>query len=232
MPSISAPSQPFATKTDWIYNALRERIRAGKLKPDGRLRLTALARSFATSEMPVREALRMLQRDGLIEMQSHRGAVVANPSLARVHEIISVRTHLELLAIREAAAHHDAKSLAGLRRLLERLDRLAARGQAGTFSEVNRKFHTALYEPCAMAVLKEEIRELWDRAWRSRSESLFALRRHRMIEAQKEHWAIYDAVAAADPQKAAAALERHRDCTLAAWRELVEQAQVISPRAP
>src|SRR5215468_4413768 len=114
---MNIAERPFATKSEWVYEQLRRRILGGGYKPDDRLRLTALAREFATSEMPVREALRMLQRDGLIEMHSHRGAIVANPSLARVHEIVTVRTHLEALAIREAAARHDARSLAGLRRL-------------------------------------------------------------------------------------------------------------------
>ena len=75
--------RPFITKTDWVYNRLRAEILGGSLKPDDRLRLTALARRFEISEMPVREALRMLQRDGLISFESHRGATVVVAPLAQ-----------------------------------------------------------------------------------------------------------------------------------------------------
>ena len=80
---MNIAERPFATKSEWVYEQLRRRILAGTYKPDDRLRLTELAREFNMSEMPVREALRMLQRDGLIEMHSHRGASVANGSRLR-----------------------------------------------------------------------------------------------------------------------------------------------------
>src|SRR6185436_20783178 len=83
--------RPFTTKTDWVYHRLRGEILEGSLKPDDRLRLSSLAQRFQTSEMPVREALRMLQRDGLISFANHRGATVVKLSMERAAEIVSVR---------------------------------------------------------------------------------------------------------------------------------------------
>src|ERR1700682_2297464 len=104
---MNVAERPFATKSEWVYEQLRRRILAGTYKPDDRLRLTELAREFNMSEMPVREALRMLPRDGLSDMRSHRGASVVKLSWSRASEIVSVRMHLEVLAVREAAPGRD-----------------------------------------------------------------------------------------------------------------------------
>src|SRR5687768_8775034 len=157
--------RPFTTKTDWVYNRLRAEILDGALKPADRLRLTSLARRFETSEMPVREALRMLQRDGLVSFESHRGATVINLSLQRAAEIVAVRMHLEVLATAEAVPHHSPETLAELAAILERMDRQAEARQAQRFTEANRRFHTLLYQPGPNRTLTEEIQVLWDRVW-------------------------------------------------------------------
>jgi DNA-binding GntR family transcriptional regulator len=210
--------RPFTTKTDWVYNRLRAEILDGSLKPDDRLRLTSLARRFETSEMPVREALRMLQQDGLVSFASHRGATVIKLSLQRAAEIVAVRMHLEVLATAEAVPHHTAESLAELAALLERMDRQAEARQAQRFTEGNRRFHTLLYAPGPNRTLTDEIQVLWDRVWRARARSIFALDPTRMQAAQVEHWAIFNGARAGDPQGAAEAMARHRANTLASWR--------------
>src|SRR5215475_3753305 len=126
----AAAGRPFTTKTDWVYDQLRARILDGQHKGDGRLRLTALAREFQISEMPVREALRMLQRDGLVRMENHRGATVVNLSWERAAEIVSMRMHLEVLALREAAGRHTPRSIEEIARLLRRMDDDLAAGRA------------------------------------------------------------------------------------------------------
>src|SRR5262249_45112069 len=222
---MNVAERPFATKSEWVYEQLRRRILGGGYKPDDRLRLTELAREFNMSEMPVREALRMLQRDGLIEMHSHRGASVANLSWARAAEIVSVRMHLEILAAREAAPGHDRASLAELRRLLERMDRDLAAGSTARFSAGNREFHRQLYAPGTNSVLKQEIEELWDRVWRARSQSIFEVDRPRMAAPQIEHRAIPAALVKGDGEAAAMAAIRHRDATLDSWAEIIRRSE-------
>lgn len=210
--------RPFTTKTDWVYNRLRAEILDGSFKPDDRLRLTSLARRFETSEMPVREALRMLQRDGLVSFESHRGATVINLSTQRAAEIVAVRMHLEVLATADAVPHHRPESIAELTAILERMDRQARARQAQRFTEGNRRFHTALYEPGPNRMLKEEIQVLWDRVWRARARSIFALDPTRMLAAQVEHWAILEGVRAGDAETAAQAMARHRANTQESWQ--------------
>ena len=213
--------RPFITKTEWGDNLLRAEILDGSLKPDDRLRLTALARRFETSEMPVREALRMLQRDGLISFESHRGATVVNLSLQRAAEIVAIRMHLEVLAVAEAVPHHTASSLSEVTGVLERMDRQAEGRQAQRFTESNRRFHTLLYQPGPNRMLIEEIQILWDRVWRARARSIFSLDPTRMRAAQIEHWAILEAVRSSEPDRAARAMASHRANTLASWAKVV-----------
>lgn len=218
---MSQAGEPrFETKSEWVYARLRELITTGELPAGERLRLTQLAERFRTSEMPVREALRMLQQDGLVVMESHRGATVASVSWERVYETVLIRMHLEVLATREAATHHGEESIASLRDQLHRMDRLAERNRGIEFSETNRRFHTLAYDPVPLPLLTDEIQQLWDRVWQTRSRSLFRLRPGRMRLAQREHRAIVEAFAAADPEAAEAASRTHMEHTLAAWREL------------
>src|SRR5215813_3950589 len=220
----AAAGRPFTTKTDWVYEQLRARILGGQHKADGRLRLTALAQEFQISEMPVREALRMLQRDGLVRMENHRGATVVTLSWAHAAEIVSMRMHLEVLATREAAGRHSAASLEEISALLRRMDDDAEAGQADRFSQGNREFHTRLYAPGPNAALKQEIQDLWDRVWRARAASIFAVDRHRMTQAQTEHRKILAAVRRGDADAAGAAMERHRGHTMASWQRIVAGA--------
>lgn len=210
----------FETKSEWVYARLREMIIGGELPSGERLRLTQLAERFRTSEMPVREALRMLQQDDLVVMESHRGATVATVTWERVYEAVLVRMHLEVLASREAAGHHDEQSVEGLRELLGRMDRMAERHRGIDFSEANRRFHTLAYEPCPHQMLKTEIQQLWDTVWQTRSRSLFRMKPDRMRPAQHEHRALVDAFGAGDGDAADAAARTHMKHTLTAWRSL------------
>lgn len=210
---------PPSTKADWVYQRIKDLIVGGKLKPSDRLRLRALAEELGTSQMPVREALRMLQREGLVVIESHRGALVADISMDQVFELVVLRTHLEVLAVEEATPYHSRKSIAELEQLLARMDELAAEGKATEYSELNRRFHTRLYEPAPYPVLREEIQSLWDRMWKMRGQSIFITQPDRMAGAQAEHWAILRAVSAGDVAAAAAAAQRHRQATLASWQK-------------
>ena len=102
-----AEAAGFQTKTEWIYSQLRDMITSGELPSGSRLPLAPLAERFGTSEIPVREAMRMLQSDRMVRIESHRGATVASVSWEQLYESIFVRSYLEILAIQEAVPLHD-----------------------------------------------------------------------------------------------------------------------------
>jgi DNA-binding GntR family transcriptional regulator len=205
------------TKSRYAYERLREQIVSGELPPGDRLRLRALAESLGLSEMPVREALRMLSRDGLVAFADHRGATVTEIPLEDVRSSVSARMWLEVLAVREAVPHHDEASLELVRSAL-------ADGGAATdgaaFSVANRRLHEAIEAP-APAAMREMIAEAWDRVWLARrGASLFLLRPERIEVAQTEHEQLVAAVERGDATAAGRAMKRHRTSSLRAWSDV------------
>jgi DNA-binding GntR family transcriptional regulator len=226
---IKAP----ATKVEFAYESIRREILDGSLKPHQRLRLIELAKRYDLSEMPVREALRMLQRDGLVIMHSHRGVTVAHLSWERAMEFVEVRTHLEVLAAVLATPRHTKQSLRGLEATIEKMVALAAKvGTRTRYTQLNRQFHAQLYAPCPNSVLKQEIESLWDRVWRARSQSIFEMDPDRIRGATQEHQDIFDAVKSEDTAAVEKAMIRHREATLAGWRAIARQSQAtVKPQA-
>lgn len=222
---ISGRTDMFETKADMVYARLKTMIYEGEVSAGERLRLGQLAGRLGVSEMPIREALRMLQRDGLVEFESHRGAAVANVTWERVYEAVFVRMHLEVLAVREATPWHTEASIRRAREMIDRMDELVRDRRYEDFSEANRELHRHLWSPCPTELLKEEIDALWDRMWLVRSQSLFRLRPERAADAQREHRRVLEALRTGVAEAAGAQMERHRANTLVVWQDIVRTSK-------
>lgn len=141
-----------------VERALRARILAGELAPGTRLRQDHIAREFAASPIPVREALRRLEGIGLVECRPRRGAVVAGVSAADALEVAEMRAALECLALEAAIPRLTRADLAVARAAIAASD---ASDDAAAWLAENRRFHLALYAPCARPRLIAAIEELW-----------------------------------------------------------------------
>jgi DNA-binding GntR family transcriptional regulator len=214
-------SPPFS-KAGFAYETLRRQILDGTLRAGERLRLTHLAQQLELSEMPVREALRLLQKDGLVQMELHRGAQVAALSLDRAYEIIEVRTALECLAALSALPRHDRHSVARLERLLAGL--AASLDDTLGFAIKNRALLAALYERTPNEFLRQHIQDLWDQVWRFSSTLVFDFMPERLAATVTENRAILEAVGARDGRLLRRLLERRRRDILAGWRRAIERA--------
>jgi DNA-binding GntR family transcriptional regulator len=207
------------TKAEYAYAELRRQIIDGEVAAGTRLRLRQLAGELRLSEMPIREALRLLQRDGLVSFQSHRGATVTAVSLEQVMERISMRTWLEVLATEDAVRRHTSRSLAAAETALERAGAAAREGDPLQFSAANRSFHERVHAP-AGPLLRDAIATEWDRVWQARrGSSLFALCPARMAEAQEEHRRLFEALRRRSTADAVMAMTEHRRRTLDSWRK-------------
>jgi DNA-binding GntR family transcriptional regulator len=138
---------------------IRELIITGELRAGGQLRQRDLAQRFGVSQTPVREALRRLESEGLINGDTHRGFTVIEPDKGRTEENFQIRAALESLAAALAAVKIDAGGLARLDDLNNRM-RGIAEGDPG-YAELNREFHFTVYEYAGSPLLLSLMRLLW-----------------------------------------------------------------------
>lgn len=152
---VHLPSLP-----DVIYDRLRREIATGEITP-GPLRLRPLAERFGTSQIPVREALRRLESDGLVSFLSNRAIVVNAVSRDELDEIFGIRKELEAFALRVAARRiaDDQELLGRLEELMDTMD--AQEADAGAWRTTNEEFHDVLYGAAQLPRLHGLIRNLW-----------------------------------------------------------------------
>ncbi|MBT52534.1 MAG: hypothetical protein CMF72_03875 [Mameliella sp.] len=112
----------YRSLTQIILETLRDRVLDGTYEPGARLNIADLAAQFTVSPVPVREALRNLETEGLVEFRLNRGVVVRELSAEEVRELYLMRTPMEMLAAVEAARMATPKSIRQLRSLLTKME--------------------------------------------------------------------------------------------------------------
>ena len=128
-----------------VCDSLRDGILSGELGPGQRLKMTDLVAKYGISPMPIREALQKLQGEGLITIEPHRGAKVRQVDREFVSMVHELRTAIECMLGRKAAANITGKAVAELERLQQEYDRAAEEGNAAKVVSANLKFHALIY---------------------------------------------------------------------------------------
>jgi DNA-binding GntR family transcriptional regulator len=207
---LDAATPPLApprhlTKTELALEQLRERIRSGELVPGQRLALEDLTQSLGMSATPIREALRLLQADHLVDYKPHHGVVVKELSPEATVEIYRIRSVLEPLAAELAVESITEERLARLERLHEALRTAVSAGRGKRIAEINAEWHWALYESAQSTYLNDFIRRLWGGfPWRT----MWALP-GRAEQSLREHEAMMEAIRSGDGEAAAACMRAH-----------------------
>ncbi|MDQ1484556.1 MAG: hypothetical protein QOJ62_249 [Actinomycetota bacterium] len=188
-----------------LYHQLLEEMLGGDLAPGSILIESSLAKRFGVSRTPVREALRMLEQDGLLE-RVNRGMRVRQTSAEEVLEIYSVRAILEAEAARGAALHRTEYDLATMERLLTTMasadvnypDELAA---------INRSYHRAIWHAAKNHTLVDLLERL--AVHLRRYPSTTYSQPGRWEGAQEEHRKLYEAIRAGRSDEAAQLGDQH-----------------------
>lgn len=145
------------TRANRISRILAERIIAGEIEPGARLRQDHVAEEFGASHVPVREAFRRLEAQGLAVSEPRRGVRVAAFDLAEVKEVAQMRAALEVLALRHAAPNLTVADLDAAEEAARACDNSSdVRG----FEAANRRFHRLIVTPCRMGRLLTTIDDL------------------------------------------------------------------------
>ena len=188
-----------------IYRNLRERILKGELRSGSRIKIGAVAEEFGVSIIPVREALRILQADHLIDILPRRSPVVAGISAGEVLEINAIRLALEPLALADAIPNMTEETIGRGEALLEDYGKCS---DAWEQVELNRQFHRVLYEPCGKKRLLKIISDQYDGM--TRCVQVLVIRSSKVVDnSVMEHEEILRACAAGDSTRATAMLHSH-----------------------
>ncbi len=141
MPQIDLGA-PLRTRQEIIIDRLRNAILRGDLRPGQKLDQNELAEMLKVSRSPIREALRTLSAEGLVEVIPHRGAVVAELSAAELEEILTLRGVLEGMAARLAVPKMTDEQIQTLGTILEEINHALDPDQ---WVELNHRFHQTIY---------------------------------------------------------------------------------------
>lgn len=200
----SLSAQRYRTAPGLVAEVLREAILRNVLKGGEQLRQDEIAAHLGVSRIPVREALRQLEAEGLVTFYPHRGAIVSELSHQEVQEIYEIRIPLEVIAIRLAIPHLSEHDLQHADEILEALDRET---EVPKWSELNREFHSTLYAPADRRRLLALINTL--RTNVERYQRIYISLMHHKPNSQREHRQIIEACKRRDVAAAVKALESH-----------------------
>lgn len=190
-----------------LTESLRERILNGEFKEGDALVQDAIAQEYDTSRMPVREALRQLEAEGLVIMQLHRGAVVTTLPTEQIAELFELRALLECEVLRIAIPRLAHEHLASARAVLKDLESAYQRRDVSSWGRLNWDFHRTLYLPAGRVQtlsMLQGINLQTDRYIR-----LHLLLTRAIAQAEKEHRELLRLCAAREVERAVVFLREH-----------------------
>ena len=216
--SVAAQKRTGVTKQERVYRALRERILSGAYGPGYRVVIDALAEEFSVSALPVREAIRRLEAEGLVVYRPNAGAQVAPADPGVFEEEMTVLALLEGLATALAAPELGPEEIQLMTEINESMVQAMERLDSLRFGRLNQEFHAVIYEHCPNGSLVTLLRDV--------SRRLDAIRRtvfvqipYRGAASVTEHRALIELIAHGAPAPKIEALAReHKLHTVASFR--------------
>lgn len=200
------PAPAYRALSQHAARALRDAILAGHYRPGERLVERTLADDLAISRAPVRDALRLLAKDGLVSLVPHRGAIVTAVSPELVVDTFAVRTLLEGLAARLATTRMSEEDLARLEALVGEMSVAGPDPDAGLLVDQDLEFHRVLAGACGRPVLLEALGAIWNKTYLLISASRAAYPLDRIAAL---HAPILEAARRRDPDGVEGAIREH-----------------------
>lgn len=208
-----------SSSVELVYQRTRRAILLGDYAPGAPLRAQELADASGVSMIPVREALRLLEAEGFVEVIPNRGARVAPLSMEDMIDVYQTRITLEVEALRQAVPRATPATIAQARRLNAKILRQFQQKGYAEYDD-HRAFHFTLYEPSGSKWLMRLIGIVWDHTERYRRQGA-----SRVVpeSARAEHESIVERIAAGDTGGAVAALRHHLEGSVASFVELYRE---------
>ena len=215
---MTAPAKKAGeSKSRRAYSVIRDRIDDGSYTPGYRLVLGTLARELGVSQVPVREAIRMLEAEGLVEFQRHVGARVAMIDATEYQVTMQTLSLVEGFATAISAPFMGADDIARARAVNDQMALSLDPFDAVSFTRQNLDFHAVLFERCPNPHVLELVHRGWARM-RALRESTFSFVPGRARDSVAEHAALLDLIErGAEPLQIELAARNHRLRTLDAF---------------
>ena len=192
---------------DNVTERLRSALLTGQIQPGERIRVTSLEKRFGVSHIPIREALRRLEVEGLVVTLPQRAAVAAGVALDDLTGIYDLRRIIEGHVARRAVEQMTDEAIERVEHALAELEEAAADPDSPLFWERHRDFHWAILEPGANAWVRRVLDQLWLAA--ERYVRLFVS--ETLDRAMREHRELAAACRARRPDRVEKVLLRHLD---------------------
>lgn len=189
-----------------VAGQLRTAILGGAIGPGERVRQEEVARRAGASRLPVREALRMLAAEGLIENEPHKGARVPRLSMHEVDVMYRMREQLEPLALSESLPELTGDDLTRLGAIQDRIEQDV---DVSRFLELDREFHLLTYSRCRIEQLTSTVVRLWNSTQHYRRAFVQLSGPQRMWVVNAEHRLLLDALVRRDDTDAGRFLAGH-----------------------
>ncbi|MEH7177540.1 GntR family transcriptional regulator [Neobacillus vireti] len=204
----------YNTKTEMVYEKLKVDIVAGLLKQGEKIVAREVAVELGVSDIPVREALKKLESEGLVENIPHVGSRVSQINLQKAEEIFAIRLELESFAVRLAAENAKPEELKELQKLVDEMEDILQGEkelesvEIKNLSLLNTEFHNMLYQLSGNETLCEMIYSLKERSQYSQSVFMYLPERQKL--SNKEHQLIVDALRIGDAMNAEKTLREQK----------------------
>ncbi|GAB2685592.1 hypothetical protein GCM10027271_55310 [Saccharopolyspora gloriosae] len=225
---MSEPAaSPLMTKSELAYVSVRDKILSGEFPPGSVLNQATLARTIGISTTPLREALRRLKAERLVELDAHRDARVTELNAEEARDLLEIRRSLDPLAVSLAAQRRTKADIAEIRAAATGLRSLPTDPEHRQLLH-HRRFHVAIYRASHNDLLIETLDGLWDKADRYRRLALEIDRGPRAREKKdEEHRMLVECVVAGEADAAADVMREHIETSLGAQaaRRLIRAEQ-------
>ena len=213
----------FLPLRDVVFNTLREAILKGDLKPGERLMELQLAAQLGVSRTPIREAIRMLEQEGLAVTVPRKGAEVAKMTLKGMEDVLEIREALDILACQLACERITEEQLALLIEKKKAFEDSLKSGNVKAIAETDVSFHDVIYDATNNPKLVNMLNNLREQIYRYRVEYLKNAENYPKLIA--EHNAIYDSLEKRSKENATSAIREHVKNQAIAVKEVIIQQE-------
>ena len=208
---------------DVVFNTLRQAILRGELKPGERLMELQLAAKLGVSRTPIREAIRMLEQEGLAVTIPRKGAEVAKMTEKDMEDVLQIRDALDELAAAIACEQMTKEQLDALKNTMREFEESTKTGDVKRIAQADVEFHDIIYQATGNPKLVTMLNNLREQMYRYRVEYLKDEKNYPTL--MKEHSEIVDGLIVKNKEKVTNAMHKHVKNQVVAVKEIIREQE-------